>query len=182
MDSAFFLANGNRPYIENGADEHPYGMPPPAERRSAPLFWGLVQGMFSGEPLPEPAHDGADWRIQAMRRREARIAELNNSVPYRPSLGEVVSEVVEAVREVVNPRKVTKTAAAVTWLSQVLRDGPRPQREIEEMARKEKIGTKPLKVAKKKLKVQSVRKGANFFSWRLPFAGKLPTNKDGQKA
>jgi hypothetical protein len=148
------------------------GVPEARERRG--LYWLLVSPLLG---LPDATAStpsrflgldanryGIDWQIDAVARRDEKMRALN----LPPTKGEVVAGIVGDVVAVV--KRVTKTAAAVEWLAQVLRDGPRPQREIEEMARKEKIGTKPLKVAKKKLKVESVRKGANFFSWRLPFA------------
>jgi hypothetical protein len=108
-----------------------------------------------------------NWEYDAVARRDRRIAELNNATPFKPTLGEVVGEVVEAVKAKV--RKPTKTAAAVEWLSTVLRDGPVPQRTIEALAVRDSIGTKPLKIAKAKLKVQSTRKGRSSWAWMLPF-------------
>jgi hypothetical protein len=171
MEISVFTSS--RPYVENN-NAFDNQIPDASLRRGNP-FWGFVGNMLGLEPEQYPASTGPlDWQLDAVARRDERMRALN----LPPTRGEVVAgivgDVVEAVKKVA---KVTKTAAAVEWLASVLRDGPRPQREIEEMARKEKIGTKPLKVAKKKLKVESVRKGANFFSWRLPFA-KAP--KGGQ--
>jgi hypothetical protein len=63
--------------------------------------------------------------------------------------------------------KVTKTQRPIERLGQVLRDGPVPQKEIEARAKNDKIGIKPLKLAKARLKVQSTRKNRAAWAWVL---------------
>jgi hypothetical protein len=150
------------------------GLPEPRERRG--LFWSLVGPLLglADASASTPARFlgldanryGIDWQIDAVARRDRRIAELNNAVPYRPTLGEVVSEVVEAVR------RLTKTDKAKAWLAERLRQGPVAQQVIEAEGRKEGFTLKLLKVAKKRLRVVSVRKGANVWRWQLPMASK----------
>jgi hypothetical protein len=112
------------------------------------------------------------WQLDAVARRDERIAELN--APPTPSPESTVGDTAPEVPAV----KVTKTQRAAEWLARVLHDGPVPQRTVEALAVKDGIGTKPLKLAKGKLKVQSVRKGRNHWAWQLPMA-KRP--KDGRE-
>jgi hypothetical protein len=168
-----FLLN-EKPYVENA--DHDFNELPDASRRKGNPFWQFVGGMI-GLPAPprDYDHQGADWRIQAMRRREAAIAALNGPTPTALAasiVGDAVAEVAARVA------RVTKTERAMQWLGQVLRDGPVPQKDIEAMAVKDGIGTKPLKLAKAKLKVQSTRKGRAAWAWMLPFA----KAKEGQGA
>src|SRR5262249_8946678 len=91
-----------------------------------------------------------DWQLDAFARRDQLLPETNKP----PSVvSEIVAEVVDRAKQVVaKVRKVTKTQAAVEWLATVLQQGPVAQKDIEAMAKMAKIGTKPLKLAKEKLK------------------------------
>jgi hypothetical protein len=188
-------APGHHVHIENGApprflnDEHcepgAYEIPRLEQRRG--LFWRMMAPLlgakvfepgsgWSWRKAPEPvvAADGSPAWVELVRRRDRRIRELNNATPVRVTLGDLAREAVEHVREAV---KRTKTQRAIEWLNEMLKDGPVPQTTIETLARNENIGTRPLKTAKQRLKVQSVRKGRNHWAWRLPFFGKLPEKK-----
>jgi hypothetical protein len=156
------------------------GVPELSKRRG--LFWEWTAGMlglpdasatvplrFQG--LSASRDNDVNWQIDAVARRDARMRALN----LPPTRGEVVAGIVGDVVAAV--RRVTKTQAAVEWLAEVLQHGPLPQKTVEELAKAANIGTKPLKTAKAKLKVQSTRKGRKDWAWRLPFA-KAP--KGGQ--
>jgi hypothetical protein len=172
MESSFFIAGQNNE------------IPEPSKRLG--LFWSLVSPLLG---LPDAsasvplrfmglgaARDAdVNWQLDAVVRRDAKMRALNLPPTKAEVIGSVAADVVEAVKKVA---KVTKTAAAVTWLASVLRDGPVPQKDIETLAKKEGIGTKPLKLAKGRLKVESVRKGRNHWAWRLPFA-KAKEAKEG---
>jgi hypothetical protein len=113
-------------HIEN-AEPHEYGLPPPAERRSAPTFWGWIQGMVSGQEAP-PDETVPAW-VEAVRRRDARIAALNApSSPIAAIASEVADHIGTAVKKVV--RKITKKQQAIAWLWQVTERGPVPQTEL----------------------------------------------------
>jgi hypothetical protein len=150
-------------------------IPEPRERRG--LFWEWTAGMLS---LPDASATvplrfqglGANrydvnWQIDAVARRDEKIRRLN----LPPTKGEVVAGIVGDVVEAVKAklRKPTKTAAAAEWLATVLQHGPVPQKDIEAMAKKEGISSKPLKLAKGRLKVKSTRKGRSSWAWMLPF-------------
>jgi hypothetical protein len=151
------------------------GVPEPSKRRG--LFWEWTAGLLG---LPDASDtvplrfqglgasrdNDVNWQIDAVARRDRRIAELNNAVPFRPTFGEVVSEMVEAVR------RVTKTDRAKAWLAERLQEGPVAQQVIEAEGRKAGFTLKLLKVVKKRLRVVSVRKGANNWRWQLPMAMK----------
>ena len=153
-------------YVSNNDDFN--ALPPPRERHG--LYWSLIGGLLSGgEKLPaeEPVHP----RIAAIRAYDTRLRELN-APPAPPSpLATIAGDIVDMAKgAVVKVARVTKTQAAVEWLAQVLQHGPVAQTEIVALATKEGIGTKPLKLAKQKLKVASTRKGANHWRWMLPMA------------
>jgi hypothetical protein len=101
--------------------------------------------MFSGERLPEPADDGADWRIQAMRRREARIAAANNSVPPRVTLADLASEAVTHVKEAIKELKPRDRAKH--WLMSFLANGPMLAEYVKEKAKAEGISGRTLRRA-----------------------------------
>jgi hypothetical protein len=165
---------------------------PTGRQRRGSTFWRLVSPLLNiseergayhdgkRETLPVDIHDGVSAEIATIRRWEAARQ------PPVVTVGELVSEAGTAVatalsdvgKAVAKVAKVTKTQRAVEWLAQVLRDGPVPQKEIEAKAVKDAIGTKPLKLAKAKLKVQSTRKGRAAWAWVLPFA----KAKEGQEA
>jgi hypothetical protein len=172
-------------YIENAGEHDANGIPRARERQGD--YWSWISGFLGLRPpvsaildsndgarpffgaLGGPVHTGLmdnDMRWEAMRRRERRIAEANNSVPFKPTLGEVLGEVVEAVR------RVTKTDRAKAWLAERLRQGPVAQQVIEAEGRDQGFTLKLLKVVKKRLRVVSVRKGANNWRWQLPMASK----------
>jgi hypothetical protein len=179
MEPAVFIPSSA--YVENhqtGDDAYDFNQVPPGHERKGNPFWQRVGVMLGLQaPLHDYDHDGADWRIEAMRRREAAIAALNGPTPPTP-LQAIVGDALDAVKEVAaKVVRVTKTERAVQWLGQVLRDGPVPQKDIEAMAVKDNIGTKPLKLAKSRLKVQSTRKGRAAWAWQLPFA----RSKEGQQ-
>jgi hypothetical protein len=98
-------------------------------------------------------------------RRDRRIAELNNAVPFKPTLGEVLSEVVEAVREAVKLRKPTELQRAKTWLQETLSGGPMLATAVEKLAIKAGISKRTLRRAAKSVKVQSRRKGRGPWVW-----------------
>src|SRR5690349_20489894 len=115
--------------------------------------------------------EGVSPAIARIREYGARLAEANQ--PPRVTLGDVARQAVTELKDALKPAKaprVTKTDKAKAWLATVLQDGPLPQTEVEALAKKEGIGTKPLKLAKGKLRVESVRKGRNHWAWRLPMA------------
>jgi hypothetical protein len=191
----FEIHSHDRPYVENGADFDANGIPRARERRGD--YWGWCAGLLGLRPPASALLDsdetrGAvigldagsygvlmsdDERLAAMRRREQRIQEAN-APPSPTSIGEVVSEVVSTVAGKV--AKVTKTAAAVEWLATVLQQGPVAEKTVAELAKAAGFGTKPLKLAKQKLKVESTRKGRNHWAWQLPFADKLPKRANGR--
>jgi hypothetical protein len=171
-------------YIENGADFDANGIPRARARNTD--YWGWVGKLLSIQPpasslvdrdagarpffgaLGGPVYTGLmsdDMRWEAMRRRERRIAEANNAVPYRPTIAEVVSEVVEAVREAVKPRKPTELQRAKAWLQETLASGPMLATAVEKLAIKAGISKRTLRRAAKSVKVQSRRKGRGPWVW-----------------
>jgi hypothetical protein len=147
-------------------------VPAPHHRKNS-VFWSFLQPVLGlpAEHLPWD-NDGVSPNMARIREYEARRAEANNAVPPQVTLGDLASEavthVVEAVRGKV--KKPTKLSLAVTWLSSELQQGPQPQTELEEKGLKAGYNLKMLKAAKKKLKVESTRKGRSSWAWRLPFA------------
>jgi hypothetical protein len=149
-----------------------YGDIPPGRERTGE-FWQWV-GNWIGLPAPASSlvdknggarpfigllggHTGLmdnDLRWEAMRRREARIAELNNAVPYRPSLGEVVSEVATAVVEALKSSKLTE---ARLFVGEKLRAGPMKAAKLEKLAKSAGIAPRTLRRALKSLKVHNRR-------------------------
>jgi hypothetical protein len=126
-------------------------IPEPSRRRGNP-FWTFLTPVLGLQPEHLPwDNEGVSPNVARIREYEARRAEANNSVPFRPTLGEVVSEVVSTVAEAV---KRTKTQVAIKWLQDVLKDGPVAQKDIEARAAKDSITAKPLKHAKAKLRVE----------------------------
>jgi hypothetical protein len=115
-----------------------------------------------------------DMQLDAVRRYQERIDAANR--PPTP-LQAIAAEVADVVTTVVKKR-ITKTQAAMEWLRTVLEHGPVAQKDIERMAGEAKIGTKPLKMAKGRLKVRSVREGRGYWVWQMPF--KKTTDVGGQ--
>jgi hypothetical protein len=161
------------------------GLPEPSKRRG--LYWSLV-GPMLGLPdttattplrfqgLSTSRAEDRNWEYDAVARRDRRIQELNG--PPRVTLADLAHEAVTHAKEAL--RRVTKTEKARMWLQDVLKDGPVPQKDIEARAAKDSITAKPLKHAKAKLRVESVRKG-QVWRWQLPFAGKLPSKESMRK-
>jgi hypothetical protein len=191
MELGIFSPRGERERYLNDkhlgtADDYGYAfgsqddsLPAPSKRHG--VFWDLVSPWLGLPNVRDTTPSrflglGADrydvnWQIDAVARRDRRIQELNG--PPRVTLGDLAHEAVEAVKR-------TKTQVAIKWLQDVLKDGPVPQKEIEARAAKDSITYKPLKAAKAKLRVESVRKG-QVWRWQLPFAGKLPPKKSTRK-
>jgi hypothetical protein len=164
MDLAVFAPSSV--YIENRQGHDFSALPPPHERRGA--FWTLTAPVLGIEPERYPRPGSLDWQLDAVARRDQRIAAANAPpTDLQAIVGDAVDSLREAVGKVV---KVTKTQRAMDWLARVLRDGPVPQKEIEARAINDKIGTRPLKTAKARLKVQSTRKGRAAWAWVLPMA------------
>jgi hypothetical protein len=149
------------------------------EQGGGGLFWELVAGLVPGRPGKPQAPRSyqrrqlpLDVQIDAVSRRDAAIARLNAAPGTLAAVvGQVIEETSEAVKATV--RKLTKTQAAAEWLQTVLKDGPVAQVDVQERAKRDGITAKPLKIAKAKLKVQSVRRDYKWL-WQLPFVGKLP--------
>jgi len=116
-----------------------------------------------------PATGSLDWQLDAVARRDARVAELN--APPQP-----VTPEADAVPEVV--KQPTKTAQAKAWLADLLQHGPVPATTIESAGLKAGFNLKMLKDVKKRLRVVSVRKGANNWRWRLPMANEPKDDGD----
>jgi hypothetical protein len=151
---------------------------PDGQQRKGSVFWSFLQPVLDLPQEHEPWHnEGVSPNIARIRAYEARRLEANNATPPRVTLADLASE---AVTHVVDAVKRTKTQLAIKWLQDVLKDGPVPQKEIESRAVKDSITAKPLKHAKAKLRVESVRKG-QVWRWQLPFAGKLPPKKSTRK-
>jgi hypothetical protein len=162
MELGFFIA---------GRDND---VPQPHERRNSP-YWRFMTPLLNLPPehLPYDA-EGVSREVAEIRAYEARRAEANNSVPYQPTLGEVVSEVVEAVREAVKPRKPTELQRAKTWLQTTLAGGPMLATVVEKLAIKAGISKRTLRRAAKSAKVQSRRKGRGPWLW-------TPLQAEGQE-
>jgi hypothetical protein len=152
-------------------------VPEPHQRKGS-VFWSFLQPVLAFQPEHEPWHnEGVSPNIARIREYEVRRLEANNATLPRVTLGDLAHE---AVVHVVEAVKRTKTQMAIKWLSEVLKDGPVPQKQVEALAVRDSITAKPLKHAKAKLRVESVRKGS-VWRWQLPFAGKLPPKKSTRK-
>jgi hypothetical protein len=161
--------------IEN-ADQDFNQVPPTRERRGT--FWTFMAPVLGIEPERYPSPGSIDWQLDAVARRDQRIAALNGP----PTVGEVVRDVVDAVTEAIREtvqkvKKQTAISRATEWLKLALKDGAQPQKVIEAMAKKEGISTRTLTRAKVKARVVSERKGRDYWVWRLG----IVKSKDGQK-
>jgi len=140
---------------------------PDGHQRKGSVFWSFLQPMLR---LPEehlPWHnEGVSPAIMRIREYEARRLAANNATLPQVTLADLASDAVEHVREAV--RRVTKTEKARAWLSERLQHGPVDAATIETEGLKAGFTLKMLKQVKEKLRVVSVRKGANFWRWRLP--------------
>src|SRR5712691_4867317 len=121
-------------------------IPEPSRRRGNP-FWTFLTPVLGLQPEHLPwDNEGVSPNIARIREYEARRAEANNSVPFKPTFGEVVSEVVEAVREAV--KKTKPRDRAMTWLREQLEElGPTLAVEIERRAKAAKINLRTLRRA-----------------------------------
>jgi hypothetical protein len=176
MDLGIFDKHSRQPHQDPGF----YDIPSARERRGE--FWSWVGGLLN---LPAPTsslvdkddgprhflaslggHTGLmdnDLRWDAMRRREQRIQEANNSVPFKPTFGELMSEVVDAVKAKV--RKPTELQRAKAWLQETLAGGSMLATAVEKLAIKAGISKRTLRRAAKSAKVQSRRKGRGPWVW-----------------
>lgn len=81
-----------------------------------------------------PRHQGRelpiDQQLDAMRRRDERIRELNRP----PVVGDLLPGPIGAAEPVPAP-PVTKLERAMAWLTQALADGPLPERDVQARAR-----------------------------------------------
>lgn len=160
MEASFFTP---RPYIEN-AEPGEYALPEPKERRGT--FWQFLQPVLGYEPERYPAATGeVDWQLDAVARRDRRMAEVNAPPgPVAAVIAEVADVVTTAVKKL---RKPTELQRAKAWLQEMLNAGPMAQREVEKLARKEGITARTLKRAKQALRVKSTGKPKQPWMWSL---------------
>jgi hypothetical protein len=69
-----------------------------------------------------------DWQLDAVARRDARIAALNTPQPPTP-LQAIVGDVVDEVKEIAG--KVFQVDLAKAWLIERLSDGPVPATVVQ---------------------------------------------------
>jgi hypothetical protein len=100
-----------------------------------------------------------DLQLDAVARRDQRIAELNRPADLLP--GPV------GTAEPMPAPPVTKLERAVVWLTQALADGPLPQRDVQARARIAGF-TRKTKVAKNRAGVKSIKDGVRRWLWALP--------------
>jgi hypothetical protein len=110
-----------------------------------------------------------DAQLDAVRRRDQRIAELNR--PALPKPPGIVEQVVGAVAAVVTPVPQTEIARAVGWLADLLKAGQLPEKQVQCMAHNAGIKARTLKRAKRRAGVRSVRIGQTRWDWALPSTG-----------
>jgi hypothetical protein len=103
-------------------------------------------------------------QIDAIKRRDQRIAAMNGP-PAGPG---VVQKVIETIADAVLPVPQTEIAKAVTWLTETLKAGPLPEKDVQERARNAGIKPRTLKRAKGKASVKSLRIGQSRWDWALP--------------
>jgi hypothetical protein len=116
-----------------------------------------------GKYANQPDEEWVSPNIIAIRKYQAAIDELNarpSPAAQRTTLAEVVAAVPTG--------NVSRSERAREWLRRVLEHGPVRATEVEQQAITDEIGSKALKTAKRKLKVQSVRKGRDHWVWQLP--------------
>jgi hypothetical protein len=143
---------------------------PDGHQRKNSVFWSFLQPVLGLQPEHLPwDNDGISREIATIRAYEARRLDANNAVPFKPTFGEVVSEVVSTVAEAVKAkvRKPTELQRAKAWLQTTLEAGPMEQREVEKLARKEGITDRTLKRAKQALRVKSTGKPRQPWIWSL---------------
>jgi hypothetical protein len=114
--------------------------------------------------VPDDSEGPIHPNILLIREYQRRIDAAN--APLVPATSEAETGQLADVPVV----RVTKSERARTWLAQVLQHGPVPQKQIEAQAIADFIGSKALKTAKRKLRVQSIRKGRSHWVWALPMA------------
>jgi len=186
----FEIHSPDRPYIEN-AGYFDRNQIPKANQRTG-HFWDWCRpwlGLPERPSLLVDKDDGAqpfiasldgggmifggrmsdDARWEAMRRREAAIAALNGPKPPTP-LQAIAGDLADMVKDTV--KRLTKTDKAKAWLAGRLQQGPVDATTIEAEGRNAGFTLKLLKIVKKRLRVVSVRKGANNWRWQLPMATK----------
>jgi hypothetical protein len=105
-------------------------------------------------------------QLDAVARRDARIAELNRRVP-EPG---IIEKAVAAIADVVTPVPQTEIARAVAFLTETLKLGPLSQKDVEQRAQKAGIKWRTLKRAKYRAGVTSKRIGTSHWVWALPTA------------
>jgi hypothetical protein len=163
MEIGIFMPSSGyrRPHVENDGGDDFNDLPDASKRRGNP-FWTFLQPVLGLPAERYPAPSELDWQIDAVARRDEKMRALN----LPPTRGDVVAGIVGDVVDAV--RRVTKTDKARAWLAERLQQGPVDATVIEAEGRKLGYPLKLLKIVKKRLKVVSVRKGANFWRWRLP--------------
>jgi hypothetical protein len=130
-------------------------IPEPHQRRGNP-FWEFMRPVFG---LPEERYGASpvgplDWELDAVGRRDARIAELNK--PPTP-LQAIAEELVDHAKTAV--KKVPALKRATDFLAKVLDAGPVAEKEVMRLARLEGLSEKTVKRARSKLKVKTTKKG-----------------------
>jgi hypothetical protein len=142
----------------------------------AATFYSWIDAMFQGRVMPEPSDDGADWRIEAMRRRDETLKALNAPKPPGPPslMSAVATHAVDAVREVV--KKVKPRDKARQWLMSTLSGGPMLAEVVKEMAKAAKISGRTLRRAFESGNFGHAKNADGLSVWSQPQAEK----QDGQ--
>jgi hypothetical protein len=148
-------------------------------RKAAPvagLYWRMVDAMFAGEQLA-PVEDDPGWRIAAMRRREQRLKELNSmagaNLPPKPTVGEVVRDVVAEVVAAIAPVRTSALDSAKARLTAQLAAGPKPATELAALAKQDGVAGRTLERARQKLGLKPRRtNGRSFWLLREHDSGK----------
>lgn len=161
MSEYSFFAPSSHFVHQDEGDYADFNAVPERHERTG-TFWGWMAPVLGVEPERYPRPDPIVAELDAVVRRDARIAVANG----RPTVRELVGEAVDLVVDVVK----TKTEQAREWLSAALQHGPVDAKTIESEGHKAGFTLKMLKQLKSKMRIASVRKGRKHWVWTLPLA------------
>ncbi len=134
-----------------------------------PVFYQFVDSLL-GLP-PEPSDEPVPLHIERMRRYQAELERLNAPAgPPKPSVVQVVSEVVAEVVEAVAPARTSQLAAAQTWLLERIAAGPVAATVLDQLAAEAGIAARTLQRARRKLGLKPKRMHGRMW-WLLPDYG-----------
>ena len=133
------------------------------------LHAGQQRRRYVGETHPAmPRFQGREYpldvQLEAVRRRDARMRELNRPAPEPGLLARVAETVAAAVLSV--PQ--TEIAKAVTWLQATLGNGPVPEKQVQDRARNAGIKASHFETCEGPGWRESLRIGQSRWDWALP--------------